>query len=126
MRGDRKKMLKMSKMDLTLEKEEKMKLPKVKWGEQETKNSWVFTILEVLNTYNRTNNQLLAIIIVKTTHEEISSSSRTFDLVGSIRTRRFRWLGRILRMSETKLVHKDAHHLYHHPTEGRSIHIQMV
>ena len=67
---------------------------------------------------NGANSQMVAIITGKTPHEEASPSTRTFDLLRSIRVRRFRWLGHILRMSDEKLVHKAVHHLYHHPTEG--------
>ena len=40
-------------------------------------------------------------------HAEASARTRTFDLVGAIRQRRYRWLGHILRMPDNRLV-KEA------------------
>ena len=40
----------------------------------------------------------------KSIHEEASIRSRTFDLVSTIRIRRLRWLGHILRMPDNRLV----------------------
>ena len=49
----------------------------------------------------------LARITGKTIHEEASSRTRSYDLVRTIRIRRYMWLGHILRMDGTRLV-KEA------------------
>ena len=56
---------------------------------------------------NGCNARCLSHITGLSAHEEASARTRTHDLVGAIRRRRYRWLGHILRMPNNRLV-KEA------------------
>ena len=53
---------------------------------------------------NGVNARCLSRITGKSCHEEASARTRTYDLVKSIRQRRHKWLGHILRMQGDRLV----------------------
>ena len=55
---------------------------------------------------NGTNSKMLHRITGKSIREEASHDTRTFDLVRWVRARRTQWLGHILRMDESRMVHK--------------------
>ena len=55
---------------------------------------------------NGANSRLLHRITGKSIKEEASQSTRTFDLVRWIRARRAQWLGHILRMEPSRMVHQ--------------------
>ena len=56
---------------------------------------------------NGCNASCLSHITGLSAHAEASVRTRTFDLVGAIRQRRYRWLGHILRMPNNRLI-KEA------------------
>ena len=47
----------------------------------------------------------------KTIHEEVSVETRTFDVARSIRARRLKWVGHILRMDTKTLILKSLRHI---------------
>lgn len=53
---------------------------------------------------NGANARCLNRMTGRGTHTEANSRTRTYDLVGSIRKRRYKWLGHILRLKECRLV----------------------
>ena len=53
---------------------------------------------------NGANARLLSRFTGKDAHSEASACTRTFDLVHAIKLRRFRWLGHLIRMGDTRLV----------------------
>ena len=53
---------------------------------------------------NGANARLLSRFTGKDAHAEASARTRTYDLVGAIKERRFKWLGHILRMKGDRLV----------------------
>ena len=61
---------------------------------------------------NGCNARCLSHITRRSAHTEASPRTRTFDLVGAIRQRRYRWLGHILRMPSNRLV-KEAIRVQH-------------
>ena len=67
---------------------------------------------------NGANTRCLSRISGKSIHEEASVRTRTFDLVGSIRKRRMKWLGHILRMPNERLVKHAARRQYEMAREG--------
>ena len=56
---------------------------------------------------NGCNARCLSHVTGLSAHAEASPHTRTFDMVGAIRQRRYRWLGHILRMPDERLV-KEA------------------
>ena len=62
---------------------------------------------KTLAALNGANARCLARITGKDSHAEVSERSRTYDLVGAVRRRRYRWLGHILRMPGDRLL-KEA------------------
>ena len=67
---------------------------------------------------NGANSRLVSHITGKSTHEEASKRTRTFDLVACVRARRLQWMGHILRMDPKRLVHKAVHYLFDNKSEG--------
>ena len=55
---------------------------------------------------------MLSRITGHSTHEEVSSKTRTFDLLTVIRDRRLKCVGHILRMDPQRLVHKAVQHMH--------------
>ena len=55
---------------------------------------------------NGINSKMLYRITGKSIREEVSDDTRTFDLVCWIRARRTQWLGHILRMDESLMIHQ--------------------
>ena len=53
---------------------------------------------------NGANARCLNRITGRGVHVEASTRSRTFDLVGAIRKRKYKWLGHIMRMKRCRLV----------------------
>jgi len=67
---------------------------------------------------NGANSRMVSRITHKTAHEEASSATRTFDIVGWIRARRLQWVGHILRMDESRLIYQAAKYIADHRSEG--------
>ena len=67
--------------------------------------SWTLT-KRTMRKLNGENIIMLARITGKSFREEASPLTCTFDLVRSIRLRRFRWLGHILRAGEDRLIYQ--------------------
>ena len=67
---------------------------------------------------NGANARMISHITNKTVREESSRRTRTFDVVRWIRARRLQWVGHILRMRDTRLVHKAAKYIYDNKKEG--------
>ena len=67
---------------------------------------------------NGANSRLISRITQKTPHEEASRRTRTFDVVRWIRSRRLQWVGHILRMCPSRMVHKAAKYIHEHKSEG--------
>ena len=57
---------------------------------------------------NGANSRMVARITGRSAREEASRRTRTFDVVTWIRARRLQWVGHILRMDPTRLVHQAA------------------
>ena len=53
---------------------------------------------------NGANARALSRITGKSAHEEASKYKRTFDIVMAVRSRRYKWLGHILRLKGSRLV----------------------
>ena len=59
---------------------------------------------EVATALNGASSQMMSVITSKTPRVEVTKDTCTFDLLRWIRTRRFQWIGHILRMGpERKL-----------------------
>ena len=67
---------------------------------------------------NGANSRMVSRITKRSIHEEASPSTRTFDVVRWIRARRFQWVGHILRMDPSRLVHKTVRHIFDNRSEG--------
>ena len=61
---------------------------------------------KVRRQINGANSIMLARITGKSFREEAGARTTSFDLVRSIRQRRMRWLGHILRGGEHRLIHQ--------------------
>ena len=61
---------------------------------------------------NGANSLMVARITNRTPHEEASPTTRSFDVVRCIRARRLRWVGHILRMDPSRMVHKALRHIH--------------
>ena len=61
---------------------------------------------------NGANSLMVARITNRTPHEEASPATRSFDVVRCIRARRLRWVGHILRMDPSRMVHKALRHIH--------------
>ena len=61
---------------------------------------------------NGCNARCLSHITGRSAHVEASARTRTLDLVGEIRQRRYRWLGHILSMPDNRLL-KEAIKVQH-------------
>ena len=68
--------------------------------------AWTLTE-ETQAKLNGCNARCLSHITGLSAHTEASARTRTYDLVGAIRQRRYRWLVRILRISNNRLI-KEA------------------
>lgn len=51
-------------------------------------------------------------------HEEATAETRTIDIVVQIRAVRLRWLGHILRIDPTLMVHKAVRHMHSNRRDG--------
>ena len=60
----------------------------------------------VIRKLNGANSIMLTRITGRSFREEARAESTTFDLVKSIRVRRFRWLGQILRCDPGRLIYQ--------------------
>ena len=69
-------------------------------------------------TLNGANARCLSRITGKSIHEEASTRTRTYDLVGSIRKRRLKWLGHILRGENKRLIKLAVRVQKENPREG--------
>ena len=67
---------------------------------------------------NGCNSRCLSHITGKSAHSEASVRTRTYDLVGAIRQRRYRWLGHILRMPNNRLVKEAVKVQFHAQLPG--------
>ena len=67
---------------------------------------------------NGCNARCLSHITGLSAHEEASARTRTLDLTGIIRQRRYRWLGHILRMSNNRLLKEAIKVQYYMGQEG--------
>ena len=61
---------------------------------------------------------MLSHITGRTVHEEASATTRTYDVVASIRSVRAKWLGHILRMTPERMVHRAVQHMFHNREDG--------
>ena len=67
---------------------------------------------------NGANSRLLSRFTGKDAHTEASSRTRTYDLVGAIRKRRFKWLGHILRLRGDRLIKLSTEVQFRQGLEG--------
>ena len=67
---------------------------------------------------NGCNARCLSHITGLTAHEEASAGTRTLDLPGIIRQRRYRWLGHIRRMPDNRLLKEAVKVQYYTGQEG--------
>ena len=67
---------------------------------------------------NGANSRMVSHITGRTVCEETSSRTRTYDVIKSIRVRRLKWVGDILRMDQGRMVHKALAYIYEHPKAG--------
>ena len=79
--------------------------------------TWILTP-EVQRMLNGANSQMVSKITGKTIREEAVETTRTHDIIASIRATRMRWLGQILRMEEDRLLKKAVKTLYKGRREG--------
>ena len=79
--------------------------------------SWNLT-QEVMRKLNGCNSQMLVRITGRSVREEVRSTTSSFDLVKSVRVRRLRWLGQILRGDPTRLLFTTVVHQYHNRSSG--------
>ena len=79
--------------------------------------AWQLTA-RVCAMINGANSRMVSRITKRSIHEEASPSTRTFDVVRWIRARRLQWVGHILRMDPSRLVHKAARHIFDNRSEG--------
>ena len=73
---------------------------------------------QTIRMLNGANSKMLHRITGKSIKEEASQATRTFDLVSWIRARRAQWLGHILRMDESRMVHKAVKLIHASRTPG--------
>lgn len=67
---------------------------------------------------NGCNARCLSHFTGLTAHAEASALTRTLDLVVSIRQRRYRWLGHILRMPDNRMVKEAVKVIFYSKTSG--------
>ena len=67
---------------------------------------------------NGANSRCLSRFTGKDTHAETSPRTRTYDLVGAIRKRRFKWLGHILRLRGKRLIKLAINEKFKQEVEG--------
>ena len=79
--------------------------------------TWLLT-KEVTRLINGANSQMVAVITNNTPKEEATESTRTFDLIASIRAKRLKWLGLILRMDEGRMLKSAVKLMYDNRKEG--------
>ena len=61
---------------------------------------------------------MVAAITGRMMHEEAQSEGRTYDAIAGIRATRMKWLGSILRMDKTRMIHKAVKTLYQNRQQG--------
>ena len=79
--------------------------------------SWNLT-QKVMRKLNGCNSQMLARITGHSVREEARSATASFDLVKTIRIRRLRWLGQILRGDQTRLLFHTVVYQFHNKSSG--------
>ena len=81
--------------------------------------SWSLT-QEVMRKLNGCNSQMLVRITGRSVRDEVRSITSSFDLVKTVRVRRLRWLGQILRGDQTRLLFTTVVHqyAYHNRSSG--------
>ena len=79
--------------------------------------SWNLT-QKVMRKLNGCNSQMLARITGRSVREEARSATASFDLVKTIRIRRLRWLGQILRGDQTRLLFHTVVYQFHNKSAG--------
>ena len=79
--------------------------------------SWNLT-QKVMRKLNGCNSQMLARITGRSVREEARSTTASFDLVKTIRIRRLRWLGQILRGDQTRLLFHTVVYQFHNKSSG--------
>ena len=67
---------------------------------------------------NGANSKMVSAITGRTIHEEAMKEGKTFDIIASIRSRRLKWLGQILRMQDDRLLKKTMRELHHNRKSG--------
>ena len=73
---------------------------------------------EVLRKFNGCNSQMLARITGRSVREEARSTTASFDLVKTVRVRRLRWLGQILRGDQSRLLFRAVAHQFQNRSTG--------
>ena len=73
---------------------------------------------QVQRMLNGANSRMVARITGKTQHEEASTATRTLDIIAQIRAVRLKWLGHILRMDQSRMVHRAVKHMFRNRREG--------
>lgn len=73
--------------------------------------AWILDA-KAVKTLNGANSRMLARFTGKSIRDEACAATRTFDVVKSIRKRRLKWVGHILRMDAERLVQKALRHLH--------------
>ena len=61
---------------------------------------------ESMAKINGANARCISRITGKSSHQEASARTQTYNIIKALRRRRFKWLGHILRMEENRLVQK--------------------
>ena len=67
---------------------------------------------------NGVNSKMVSRITGQSIREEAKVGTRTLDLVRLIRARRFKWVGHILRMKDSRLVKQGLQQIYENRQEG--------
>ena len=72
---------------------------------------------EVVKKINGANSKMVACITGRTIHDE-AREGKTYDAVAGIRATRLRWLGKILRMDDDRMIKNAVNMQYHSRQEG--------
>ena len=97
----------------------KMRLYKASVCSILTYGSEAWTLIsDVMRALNGANASMVSVITNKSAHDEASTDTRTFDVVRWIRARRLQWVGHILRMDTSRMLHQTVKHLFIYKKEG--------
>ena len=72
---------------------------------------------QTMRALNFANSKMVSSITGRTIHEE-ASTGKTYDVIAGIRVTRMRWLGKILRMDDNRLIQRAVKMIYHNRRDG--------